>query len=549
MPSDYYLIVALLSNMHSKLTAIIVLSVLAFGLFSPLALDGEDGLDRGDFYISISDNDGQRVDVTIGNGQTATWNLYVVNVSEKYLEISYETEVSDEEVSVIDIPGPMMLGPTGGDILSSTTGIVTIQVDRYAKDTSEFTATVTVRVANVADNTDFVDTDITFYVTVDSTFDTSGMFNKFMGCFDNPLPSPFNNPIITMVISIILWMLIIGLILRLLIPVLARILDKTTPDIDDREHFERALFYLSIPLVFLLSFNQGLYIVGASNEIIAGFGSLSNILYVIIISLFAWRIYVYIVASILNRFEKDEKNNSTIDMSLLPLFKMIGRIIIAVCAVSAILGSFGVDLQGILVSAGIISLGITMGAQNVLSQFFSGLVILSTRPFKAGDFLKINDNVYIVKKVKIMYTVFTSWENDRLITMPNNAVTSATIQNMTENGLPVKNYIYFTVAYGSDLEKAKEIMIDAAMKNPLVVTDGSCELPGYRMTNTLNSGIELRLSYFARSFDDTGGSAAQIRQAVYKEFRENDIEIPYDRLQIDILSDVTGKRPDDLTQD
>ena len=115
MPSDYYLIVALLSNMHSKLTAIIVLSVLAFGLFSPLALDGEDGLDRGDFYISISDNDGQRVDVTIGNGQTATWNLYVVNVSEKYLEISYETEVSDEEVSVIDIPGPMMLGPTGGE--------------------------------------------------------------------------------------------------------------------------------------------------------------------------------------------------------------------------------------------------------------------------------------------------------------------------------------------------------------------------------------------------------------------------------------------------
>ena len=535
--------------MHSKLTAVLVLSFLIAGMFVPLAINESDALEKGDFYVSISDNDGNEVNVTIGNGQTKTWNLYVVNASEKYLEISYLTDVSDKDVSVISIPEPMMLSPGNGDKDSSTTGKVTIKIDEYAKDTSEFTATVTVRVADVADNTDYLDTVITFNVLVDSTFHTSGMYNKFLGFYDNNLPSPFNMPIFTMVVSIIAWMIIIGLLCRILVPLLARFLDRTTPDIDDREQFEKALFHLSIPLVFLLAFNQGLIIVGASNEIIAGFSSLSNILYVIIVCLFAWKIYVFLATSILNRFEKDESNNSTIDLSLLPLFKMIGRIILAVFAVSAILGSFGVDLQGILVSAGIVSLGITMGAQNVLSQFFSGLVILSTRPFKAGDFLKINDNVYIVRKVKIMYTEFTSWENDRIITMPNNAVTSATIQNMTENGLPVKNYIYFTVAYGSDLEKAKEIMIDAAMKNPLVVTDGSCELPGYRMTNTLNSGIELRLSYFARSFDDTGGSAAQIRQTVYKAFRDNGIEIPYDRLQIDILSDVTGKRPDDLTQD
>ena len=83
-----------------------------------------------------------------------------------------------------------------------------------------------------------------------------------------------------------------------------------------------------------------------------------------------------------------------------------------------------------------------------------------------------------------------------------------------------------------------------------MITDGSCELPGYRMTNTLNSGIELRLSYFAKTFDDTGSSAGQIRQAVYRAFLENDIQIPYDRLQIDILSDVTGKkRPDDNLED
>ncbi len=536
--------------MKSKLMAIAVLAVLVFGIASPFMVEDSDALDSSDYYMSISNGDIRKgpIEVTIGNGKATTWNLYVVNQSEKYLEISY-TAKSDKDVSVIEIPDPMMIGPKDSSEPSSTTGRITISVDEYAKDTAEFAAMIEVTVANVADNDDFDVTTIEFHVIVDSTFHTSGMYNKFLGFYENTLPSPFNEPIFTMIVSIILWVLIFGCICRLLIPLLARFLDRTTPDVDDRKQLQRALMHLIIPLIFIIALNQGLIIVGANNEIVAGFASLSNILYVILIAFIAWKIYVFIISGILARFEKMDEN-SAIDTSLLPLFKMIGRIVIAVVSVASILATFGVDLQGILVSAGVVSLGITMGAQNVLSQFFSGLVILSTRPFRAGDFLKINDKVYIVKKVKLMYTVFTSWENDQVITMPNNTVSSATIHNMTKDDLPVKNYLYFTVAYGTDMEKAKNIMIETAKKNPLVIMDGKHEAPGFRMTNLLNSGVELRLSYFARSFDDTGGSAAQIRLAIYDEFRKNGISIPYDRLQIDILSDATGKKKStDLTDD
>ena len=537
--------------MQRKLMAAIVLSVLAIGLLAPLAADGSDAIDDGAYSISLSEGDISKgpVDVTVGNGKTASWNLYVVNHSDKYLKISY-TKESDSKVSVIELPEAKMIGPSGStDPSNSTTGKISISVDEYAGDTDTFVATVHVLVTNVDDEDDYAENDIVFNVTVDSSFDTSGVYNKFLGFIDNKLPSPFNSPIFTMVVSIIVWFVIFTVICGLIIPFLGRYVGEKNEDEATKKSRHRTLMRLLMPLIFLLALNQGLKIAGASNELISLVSSISLVVYVILASFIVWKVYVLIVSVLLRRVS-DISEDDPIDMSLLPLFKMIGRIIIAVVAVSVILATFGVNLEGILVSAGVVSLGITMGAQNVLSQFFSGLVILTSRPFQAGDFLKINDKVYIVKRVKLMYTEFTSWENDQVITMPNNVVSSATIHNMTKNDLPVKQYVYFTVAYGTDMEKAKDIMIDVASKNPLVVMDNDHEGPSFRMTDLLDSGVELRLSYYARTFDDTGGSAGQIRMDVYKAFMENGIEIPYNRLQVDVLSEPAGKKKDsDLSDD
>lgn len=537
--------------MRGKIAAIAMLLLLFLGTVAPLAFSESDAIDEGDFYIDIStSDDSHHVDDSIGNGRTKTWNIYVINLSDKYLGVSYSAKSSSDELKIVSMPEPIMLAPNG-EKDNRTTGEISMSVDRYAKDDAKFTVSVIVKVIVLNSlEVDMKETELTWNISVDSSFQTSDMYNKFLGFIDNNLPAPFDNPIFTMLVSIIAWFLIFSLIVRLLVPILAAILDRTTPDVDDRKQFEKILFRLCLPLILLMAINQGLIIVGASNEVIAGFGSLSSILYVVIIAMFVWKVYEFIITSVLKRFEDIDDDNNPVDSSLLPLCRLVGKLIIIVASVSAILGSFGIDLQGILISAGVVSLGITMGAQNVLSQFFSGMVILITRPFKAGDFLKINDNVYIVKKVKIMFTQFYSWEKDRIITMPNNVVTASTIHNMTENGLPVKQYVYFSVAYGTDLEKAKNIMIETAKKNPYVVEDEKYEGPGFRVTNFLGSGIELRLSYFARTFDDTSSSAGLMRQAIYKAFVDNGIEIPYDRLEVDILNDVTGeKRPDDHTSD
>ena len=86
-------------------------------------------------------------------------------------------------------------------------------------------------------------------------------------------------------------------------------------------------------------------------------------------------------------------------------------------------------------------------------------------------------------------------------------------------------------------------MIEAAKKCDLVVEDAKHEGPTTRITSFLASGIEIRLAVYTPTFDDTGAAAGKLRALVYEAFRENDIEIPYDRIQIDILSDSTEKVP------
>ena len=234
----------------------------------------------------------------------------------------------------------------------------------------------------------------------------------------------------------------------------------------------------------------------------------------------------------------ERKNPDTFwDSSLIPLFNMIGTIVFIVVGISLMLLPFNLDLGQILLSAGIVSLGITLGAQNILSQFFSGLVILITRPFKEGDYLKINDKVYIVRKVRVMYTEFKNRGRDEVVTMPNNVVSSATIMNLSKEDEYCRQSVFFTVAYGTDLEKAQKVILDAVKDHPLIVSDERHRPPYTGVADFLSSGISIRLGFFTKNYKVGGWAASEIRAIVYNAFMENGIEIPYERVQIDILSD------------
>ena len=387
-----------------------------------------------------------------------------------------------------------------------------------------------------------------FDVDVHSAFYSEGMYNKIFGVYNNPFPEPLNVPEFAALVTLFFWILASVVLGFVVLPAINRLVETRYPNAKLDESQISTIRMIFAVMIFT-GFGQCLQIVGAQSSIIHLYNTWSNVIYVCIGAVIAWNIWKA-VTNVLAKILDDTVDIEGADSSLIPLFRMIGEILISVMSLAIILSSFGVDLGGILISAGVVSLGITLGAQNILGQFFSGIVLLSTRPFKKGDFVKINGNVYTVMRVKLMFTEFKNWDGDQIITMPNNTVTAATVVNLTRDSKDTRIFIYMSVAYEANLTLAKELMVKAAMLHPHVIKDGSRSMPGTRLTNFLDSGIEYRLSCFVDDFDNSSHYAGQIREIMYKLFVDNNVEIPYNKMEIYVHGECDGKRrPDDKTDD
>ena len=489
-----------------------------------------------------------------GTSKTAT--LYITNNSDSYLSLdvpSYDSDLisSSAKITVNGAESNLIYPKGDSDGRHIAVVTITVSVDRLT-DTQTVEGNLTLRFTDVTvestDGSNVFERQVPFTVNVNSVYTSEGSYNQFFGLFPNTLPAPLNEPWFTAVVTLVLWIVITIVVCELVIPQLTKIVGSRKTATEKKKLTQTLTKTISV-LMFVVAVNECLNIIGTSAEIMSMVSTWSLVLYVLIGSVLAWQVYIFLVTAIINGLD-DAVDVDGIDSSLIPLFRLIGKVVICVFAATIILAAFGVDLAGIMVSAGVITLGITFGAQEIISQFFSGIVLLSTRPFKKGDYISLNGTTYIVHKVRIMYTEFENWDRDQIVTMPNNAVTSATMINYTKGDPRTRIFIYMSVAYDADLTLAKELMIKAANMHPHVIKDKSCVPPNTRLTNFLDSGIEYRLACYVDDYDLSAHYAGQIREIIYKLFKDNGVEIPYNRLQIDILSDCDGKkRPDDKTPD
>ena len=537
-----------------KLTVLMLVTVLIAvtvpGLMSEADADTSDSV-----IINVDGASCCSVQVDMDSGSVETVVLYVTNHSSSYLSL----DVPRLDTDVLDVTSTVKVGGTesniiypSGDSEGRHIAIITLsfQTDRLA-DTQTFSGNITLTFTDLGlspDQDNVFTKDVPITVNVNSVYTSEGSYNQFFGLFPNTLPAPFNQPWVTAVITFVLWIIISVIVCEAVIPLFTKLVGtRKTPA--EKKSIRSTLTKTISVLMIVVAINECLNIVGTSAEIMSVVSTWSLVFYVIIGAILSWQIYMFIVTAIINGLD-EAADIDGIDNSLIPLFKMLGRLVICVLAATIILAAFGVDLAGIMVSAGVITLGITFGAQEIISQFFSGIMLLATRPFKKGDYISLNGTTYIVHKVKVMYTEFENWDKDQIITMPNNAVTAATMINYTKGDPRTRIFIYMSVAYNADLTLAKELMIQAANMHPHVIKDKTCIPPNTRLTNFLDSGIEYRLACYVDDYDLSAHYAGQIREIIYKLFKDNNIEIPYNRLQIDILSDCDGrKRASDATPD
>lgn len=176
---------------------------------------------------------------------------------------------------------------------------------------------------------------------------------------------------------------------------------------------------------------------------------------------------------------------------------------------------------------------ITFAAQQALGNVISGFSISMTKPYKVDDKVKVISGGSVLAEgkitdVTIRHTIIRTFDGQSAI-IPNSVMDSSVIMNTnyTEN---VGNFLEIEISYGSNPDKAIDIMKRLILSHPLTINEEDTSIFVNRYTA---NGMVLKTSVWTKTLDDNFKACSDLRKSLVKEFAENSIIIPYQTITID----------------
>ena len=223
-----------------------------------------------------------------------------------------------------------------------------------------------------------------------------------------------------------------------------------------------------------------------------------------------------------------KKTSSNIDDVIIPIVEKIGVVVIALVALGYVLGYLNIDLTVFVAGGVVISMVIAFAAQETLSNFFSGIFILTDRPFKEGDTLILPDgDWYEVRNIGLRSTRLFRYKDASLVTIPNNNLASEKIINYSNPDDNVRVRKTIGVAYGTDVDKVRKILDDVFKANPHIINDDESQNPVIRFDELGESSIDFFIQVIVDDRANKLGVIDYLNTEIYRRFNEQGIEIPY----------------------
>ncbi len=490
--------------------------------------------------------DGSVVDLQAGSTSPINFSLYS-NYGDD-TRMVFVTAVSDNSLVTFDKSDAPLSVPANDYLVSNDTGSKNLKLKLYADKYAHqgaYTVTLQFLVIDGSGINPDESGEYTFQIAVHSYL-TSDKYNKFLGFIPNTLEGFMGEAWFAALVSVAGLLAIGYAVMFVAVPVCSCIVMKK--DDPERKKLKTLLYRLCHVIVILWVIGQVFRILGVDESLIDFINRLFYLTYVIVGIIVAWKLWKLIVDTVIKRIflKSDEftKGDAAADFdSFRPLFLYIGEIFLAIIGTMLIMGLLGFNLTAIITSAGLVSLGISMGAQDVLKQFFSGLEILATRPFKRGDLVSVGADaaIYRVRRVNVMNTFLENWDNTDVTVMPNSLLTTNKIKNITRDTVISKVYITVEVGYGTDVDLARRLMQEAASENGHVITDGSVKRPYTRLEAFNDSNLLIKMGFYVDEFGSQWAISGQIRQTIIKKFAANGVNIDYTQIVIHEAKAPTAK--------
>ena len=193
----------------------------------------------------------------------------------------------------------------------------------------------------------------------------------------------------------------------------------------------------------------------------------------------------------------------------------------------------GINITGLAVVAGALSVGIGFGLQSIANNFVSGIILLFERPIKSGDFISVGDVEGYVRKISIRATEIETLDNQDML-IPNAELVSGRVTNWVLHNPYGRLKLKIGVAYGSDVKKVISILQDIASSNSQVITDGRASPPKALFMGFGDSSLEFELRVRILDIKKRYDVLSELNLGVNDAFIKEDIEIPFPQRDIHI---------------
>lgn len=195
------------------------------------------------------------------------------------------------------------------------------------------------------------------------------------------------------------------------------------------------------------------------------------------------------------------------------------------------LHSVGVNVTAVFAASAALLIGVGLALQTLFQDIFSGVFILIDQSVHVGDIIEIDGKVGRVEEIKLRTTRAVTIDN-KVLVIPNHLYLTNSLYNWTQNGTLTRESIDVGVAYGSDVQLVKKLLLQAASTHPDVIPEPE---PVVLFMNFGDSSLNFKLVFTLNDSFKATFPKSDIRFEIDRLFRENNVTIPFPQRDIHII--------------
>lgn len=254
--------------------------------------------------------------------------------------------------------------------------------------------------------------------------------------------------------------------------------------------------------------------------------TIKTVLILIVSLIIANIVFKYFKKFVRRRLQEEDKNKFNTVFSFTSWF-------IYAIIFSMILSSSGVNLSAILVASSALLIGIGLALQTFFQDIISGIFIILDQSVHVGDIIEIDGKVGRVEEIKLRTTRAVTIDN-KVLVIPNHKYLSNSLYNWTQNGTTTRESVSVGVAYGSDVQLVKKLLIQAATEHPKVLKEPA---PLVIFADFGDSSLDFKLIFTLNDSFKAIIPQSEIRFRIDELFREHNISIPFPQRDIHIIKE------------